>query len=867
MTCGAPSRILFGRSSKDKVIMFLLMREAVKSFFSAEGFFISLIVLLVLASFSPILFFGKAFFDEEQIGFYYPHSFFYSQALREGTSLLWNNGYYAGISVPFDQFVSAYFPINRLLFSFFPWIDAHHWSIFIGILSGCIFAYFFGRSFRFSKGASFILSSSYLLATTFGWLDMTLSAWSFFMIPALFLAILKASRGERPLLWTILGGIFIGIGFLAGFAQVTIYGYVIAGAFALCLAFFNDVEKSDFLGKSNFKKSGRLRVILSFATMTVLGILFSLPQTLPSLLLVGDSIRTTSHALQNIFPLKPANLTAFILPEYFNIPFLGGGTQGFYVGALPFLAALFGLFLARTKIQIFFAVIYAALLLVSFHIPPLSWLNDYLPPFSRFSSSSRWSIAASFPLAFLAASGYENLLRPGALSEREKRIFRIIGLGLVILFLTLVAVNVGLAIFEKMPDLRGEFVDWYIRGKTSALSREHYLNVLGSAIRDARSALSFLDWRVIIPFLFLGVSYFLIRRFREGKIAKESFEKIAAALVVFNVIFISGAIFDRAYFPASILAERPRIVQAIEGRENNFESFRIAGFLIGDSIFRDITSKRKLTTAENAKLIREVLALNTNILYGIDRLDGAEYYRTLRHNQILDTIIFPRGPYVLDREALRSFTGPLDKVYNREIWKDAAFEERIKDLEARLPLLSAFNVKYIYSLVSLSSKELQEIPLPSALPEEVPIRLYENKNVLPRVYFPEKVKFFVGNENELLGMMVDNQDFQKTAFVECSSCPLARGGIASSSTSLYQDGILKAEVNTNKGEWLIFSESFSPGWEARIDRVEIPIYRANYIMQAIYVPAGKHKVEFKHVGVIAENWKKKMTYSRNFWFY
>lgn len=183
MTCRATKRAL-----KDIIkITFLIMKESVKYVFRTDGFFIFLVVFLVLASFSPILFFGYAFFDEEQIGFYYPHSFFYSKALREGSSLLWNNGYYAGISVPFDQFVSAYFPINRLLFSVLPWVHAHHWSIFIGVLLGCLVAYFFGRSFNFSKSASFILAASYLLSTTFNWLDIgTLAAWSFFMIPALF---------------------------------------------------------------------------------------------------------------------------------------------------------------------------------------------------------------------------------------------------------------------------------------------------------------------------------------------------------------------------------------------------------------------------------------------------------------------------------------------------------------------------------------------------------------------------------------------------------------------------------------------------------------------------------------------------------
>lgn len=838
-----------------------LMLESVKTFLRTDGFFISLITILVAASLAP-LFLGYAFFDEEQIGFYYPHSFFYGRALEEGTSLLWNNGYYAGISVPFDQFVSAYFPLNRFLFSFFPFMAAHHLSIFSGVLAGSLFAFFFGRSFGFSKSASFVLFSSYLLATTFGWLSIgTLAAWSFFMIPALFLAIFQASKGQGQFFWTILGGVFIGIGFLAGFAQITFYGYIIAGVFALYLFFSGEKEAGWY---------ARARVLWAFGGMTALGVLLSLPQTLPSIFLVGSSVRTTGFALQNVNSPGIIQFIAFLLPEYVKTPFVGGGgTHGFYVGALAFLAAFSGLLIRRTKVQTFFFLLYAGILLIAFRIFPLSWLNDFIPPFSRFSSSFRWTVAAAFPLAFLAAAGYQNLTSVTAPSKKERRFFQLIFWGIIVFFLLIVVANISLFIFAKAPGLQDSFLDWYFKEKGASFPREHYANVLRLYIEEAQSSISVLDWRIMIPFLLFLASFFLIKYFRESKIGVMNFKRLSLLFISVNVLLVSAALWDRIFFPASILAEKPRIVQAIAKRESNFEDFRIAGFFVWDSIFREITSKRKLTPAENAKLIREVLALNTNIFYGLDRFDGAEYYRTLRHNNIINTVIFPKWPYLFDREAFSSFAGKLDKLYNTGVLKTATFEEKIQDLGTRLPLLSAFNVKYIYSLAPLSDKDLQEIPLPPAFAgrsdfggrrpadaEEIPLRLYENKKVLPRVYFPERVKFFAGEEKELLGMIVDNQDFQKTAFIECGSCPPAGEGSATSTIFLYQDGILKVEVAIEKSKWFIFSESFSPGWEARMDGAEVPIYRANYLMQGIYIPSGSHQIEFRHIGVISQKWKE-----------
>ena len=73
--------------------------------------------------------------------------------------------------------------------------------------------------------------------------------------------------------------------------------------------------------------------------------------------------------------------------------------------------------------------------------------------------------------------------------------------------------------------------------------------------------------------------------------------------------------------------------------------------------------------------------------------------------------------------------------------------------------------------------------------------------------------------------------------------------IASDSTATiqlvaYEPNYLKYEVNSEKGGTVVFSEIYYPGWQSTIDGQPVPHGRANYILRAMNVPAGKHTVEF-----------------------
>jgi hypothetical protein len=60
-------------------------------------------------------------------------------------------------------------------------------------------------------------------------------------------------------------------------------------------------------------------------------------------------------------------------------------------------------------------------------------------------------------------------------------------------------------------------------------------------------------------------------------------------------------------------------------------------------------------------------------------------------------------------------------------------------------------------------------------------------------------------------------------------------------------GALEMRVVTEAPGYLVISEWHYPGWEATLDGRPAPIRRANYAFQAVYVPAGEHRVVTRYV--------------------
>ena len=54
------------------------------------------------------------------------------------------------------------------------------------------------------------------------------------------------------------------------------------------------------------------------------------------------------------------------------------------------------------------------------------------------------------------------------------------------------------------------------------------------------------------------------------------------------------------------------------------------------------------------------------------------------------------------------------------------------------------------------------------------------------------------------------------------------------------------ETEASGERLLVLTQAYVPGWEASVDGAPVPLVRADYFFQGVYLPAGAHRVELHY---------------------
>jgi hypothetical protein len=129
-------------------------------------------------------------------------------------------------------------------------------------------------------------------------------------------------------------------------------------------------------------------------------------------------------------------------------------------------------------------------------------------------------------------------------------------------------------------------------------------------------------------------------------------------------------------------------------------------------------------------------------------------------------------------------------------------------------------------------------------------QVYPNMQALGNAWFVNKIEYVQNADEELEALGTLNPS--TTAVVDAKFKDVINGfEPVYDSTALiklveYKPNKLFYQTNTHKDQLVVFSEIYyDKGWNAYVDEELVPHFRANYVLRAMILPAGKHKLEFK----------------------
>jgi hypothetical protein len=471
------------------------------------------------------------------------------------------------------------------------------------------------------------------------------------------------------------------------------------------------------------------------------------------------------------------------------------GTAGpVYVGAFVLMLFILGLFIVKGPMK--WCLLAATLLSIV-----LSWgrncmgftdfFLDYVPMYDKFRAVSSILVIAEFTIPLLAMMALKELVdKPEILKGRLKFVY------------ISAALTGGIAfLFGVMPHF---FFDNYISSSETQMFgdavQKGYIpsDMLGSILSnltDMRTAIFTADcWR---SFWIVVVGLLLILLFNVKKLKAPYF---VGAVLVLCLVDLWDV--DKRYLSDKMFVEPTQRITSLAKTPTDNQ-------ILTDASQRGLKDYRVLNFSTNT-------FNENNTSYWHKSVGGYHPAKLRRYQEMIEHHIAPEMGRV--QKAVIAANGDLTKV-------------RCDSLS---PVLNMLNTAYY--IFPISENATTAIPNPGA-----------NGNA----WFVSDVRYVNNANEEIEGLNGINT--RHTAIVDntfkskLSGAPSLSANDSSARATLtsYEPNDLRYEVTSDKGGVVVFAEIYYPEWTATLDGRPIDIARADYILRAIGVPAGKHQVEFK----------------------
>lgn len=191
-------------------------------------------------------------------------------------------------------------------------------------------------------------------------------------------------------------------------------------------------------------------------------------------------------------------------------------------------------------------------------------------------------------------------------------------------------------------------------------------------------------------------------------------------------------------------------------------------------------------------------------------IGGYHAAKLRRYQEMIEAYISPEMQKMMG--AISSAQGDMTKVNGDSIY----------------PVLNMLNTKYVI----LPLQGGQTVPL-------------QNPYAFGNAWFVDKIKY-VDNANQEIDNVgkinLRNEAVADAKFKSQLGTSVAQDNSSLVKITAYQPNQLTYDVKSDKGGVLVFSEIYYPGWTATVDGQSVEVGRVDYILRAMNVKPGHHKI-------------------------
>ena len=474
------------------------------------------------------------------------------------------------------------------------------------------------------------------------------------------------------------------------------------------------------------------------------------------------------------------------LTQYFGDQPMTAGPV--YVGAFVLFLFLLGCFIVKGPLKwaLIGATLFSIVLSWGKNFMPLTdFFIDYVPMYNKFRAVSSILVIAEFTIPLLAVFALKKILEePTVLRANLK------ALGISLLL------TAGVALWYAVPSSGGSYVpaqeaQMLQQAVDGGMIPASELNGILANLGEMRAALVQAD--ALRSFLIIAIGLLLLMLYTTGKLRQSFTMAGIAVLCLVDMWNVNKRYLNDAQFV-------PKSIQTTTFSKTPADELILQDTTLDYRVLNLTTS----TFNEN----------NTSDWH--KSVGGYHPAKLRRYQEMIEHHIAPEMQAVYS--AIARAGGKMDSV-------DAS----------KFRVLNMLNTRYF---ILPAGQQGQTVPI-------------LNPYAYGNAWFVDQVQY-VNNANEEIDAL-DTADPAVTAVVDSRFKDALKGLVESHRDSLstirltsYTPNRLVYETDNSGDAVAVFSEIYYPdGWQVSIDGQPAPLGRADYILRALHIPAGKHTVEMR----------------------